>query len=123
MYNLDDRQRVMKVKAREGLTYPETRHRFGVGMRTLFKWNKKIEPQRRRNKPATKIDMEALRRDVVNHPHQYQYERAQMFGVSTTAIFYGLKDSGSALKKRGIIRRQRQWNVYSFKVGSSRMSV
>jgi transposase len=54
MYSLDYRQRMMKVKAREGLTDLETRQRFGVGMRTLFKWNKKIEPQRQRNKPATK---------------------------------------------------------------------
>jgi transposase len=102
MYSLDYRQRVMRVKAREGLTDPETRQRFGVGRRTLCKWNKKIEPQRRQNKPATKIDLEAPRRDVVNHPHQYQYERAPMFGVSTTAIFYALKRLGISSKKNTV---------------------
>ena len=43
-----------------------------------------------------------LRRDVVNHPDQVQYERAQLFGVSTTAIFYALKRLGISSKKNAV---------------------
>ena len=37
----------------------------------------------KRNKPATKVDMEQLRRDVEKDPDDYQWERAKRLGVTT----------------------------------------
>ena len=102
MYSLDYRQRVMRIKEEEGLTYEATSKRFRVGMRTLFKWSKRIEPKLKRNKPATKVDMEALRRDVDLYPDKYQWERAKAFGVSTPTIFYALKRLGVSYKKNTV---------------------
>ncbi|WP_317174714.1 IS630 transposase-related protein [Chryseobacterium antibioticum] len=51
------------------------------------RWKIRIEPKTKRNKPATKIDMEALRK----HVDAYQYERAEVFGVSPNCILYALR--------------------------------
>jgi len=65
--------------------------RFGISVRTLFRWKNQLEPKTRRNKPATKIDMEALKQHVEDYPDAYQYERAQALGVSPTCILYALR--------------------------------
>lgn len=38
-----------------------------------------------------KIDLEALRMDIIDYPDAYQHERAQRFGVAQNAIFFALK--------------------------------
>ena len=48
----------------------------------VTRWLKTPEPKTTRTKPATKIDMVALARDVVAYPDAYHYERARRFGVS-----------------------------------------
>jgi len=98
-YSIDFRKQVFKIKEQEKLTFQETNDRFGVPMRTLFRWEQRIEPKTKRNKPSTKVDMEALRKDVEEYPDRYQYERAKQFGVSQSAIFYALKRLGVSYKK------------------------
>nr|MBS9767835.1 IS630 family transposase [Flavobacteriaceae bacterium] len=85
-YSLDFRQRVFNIKEKEGLTFQEVSDRFSIPIRTLFRWQNRIEPKTKRNKPATKIDMEALAKDIKEHLDLYQYERAKKFGVSQSAI-------------------------------------
>ncbi|UZO79420.1 transposase [Aquimarina sp. ERC-38] len=98
-YSLDFRQRVFKVKEEEGLSFQELSDRFRVTTRTLFRWQKCIEPKVKRNKPATKIDMGALAKDVADHPDHYQYERAKKFGVTQSSIYYALKRLNISNKK------------------------
>ena len=91
MYPLKFREKVFAVKERYKLTYKETSERFDVSMKTLFRWQQRIEPKLSRNKPATKIDMEALEEDVELYPDDYQWERAKRFKVSQSAINSALK--------------------------------
>lgn len=98
-YSLDFRRRVFELKAKKGLTFEETSQHFGIGIRTLFRWQKCIEPCTTRNKPATKIDMDALLEDVRQNPSDYQYERAQRFGVTPRAIGFALKRLNISRKK------------------------
>ena len=60
----------------------------------MFRWSKRIEAQHPRHKPATKIDMDALKQDVEAYPDAYQYERAERFGVSRRTIGYAWKRLG-----------------------------
>ena len=101
-YSLDFRKQVFKVKQKEKLTFEQTSDRFSIPIRTLFRWQNRIEPKTKRDKPSTKIDMEALAKDVKDNPDLYQYERAKAFGVSQSAIFYALKRLKISYKKNAI---------------------
>ena len=61
-----------------------------------------MEPKIKRNKPATKINMEALKKDVKEYPDRYQYERAEKFGVTQAAIWFALKRLGMSYKKNSV---------------------
>lgn len=98
-YSLDFRQKVLRVRAKEKLTFIETAKRFDIGLASLVRWSKDIVPQKTRNKPATKIDMEALKKDIEAYPDAYQYERAERLGVSKVGIWYALKRLKVTYKK------------------------
>lgn len=101
-YSLDFRKRVFEAKEKNGLNFPETSRRFAVPMRTLFRWKQRIKPKTKRNKPATKINMNVLRKDVEQHPDRYQYERAKDFGVTQGAIWFALQRLNVSYKKNSI---------------------
>jgi len=89
----------MSVKSREGLSFAKTAQRFCVSLASVVRWSKKLEPRTERYKPATKIDMEALKEDIKLYPDAYHYERAERFGVSTNGIVYALRRLGVTYKK------------------------
>ena len=98
-YSTDFRRKVIGIKEQENLTTEEAAKRFGIGTANFSRWNKNLEPKRTRNKPAAKIDMEALRRDVESYPDAYHHERASRFGVSEGGIRKALKRLGISYKK------------------------
>jgi len=98
-YSLDFRKKVFQYKKKERLTFDQTSKHFDIPIRTLFRWSKRLEPCVTRNKPATKIDMDALAKDIEAHPDDYQWERAIRFGVTQTAIRFALKRLGVSYKK------------------------
>jgi transposase len=73
--------------------------RFGVGKQTIYNWTKRLLPHETRNKPATKIDMQALLKDVKKYPDAYQFERAKRLDVSVRCVGYALKRLGVSYKK------------------------
>ena len=98
-YSLDFRFHVLKVKEAERLTFQECASRFCVGIASLVRWSKNPYPKTQRNKPATKIDREALKKDIQDSPDAYQYARAQRFGVTATGIWHALKRLEVTYKK------------------------
>jgi len=98
-YSSDFRRKVLSVREKEGLTIAQVAARFCVGIASVTRWIKSPDPQLTRNKPATKIDMIALARDVEEYPDAYQYERARRFGVSVQGINYALRRLGVTYKK------------------------
>ncbi len=98
-YSSDFRRKVLSVREKEGLTIAQVAERFCVGTASVTRWLKTPEPKTTRNKPATKIDMVALARDVVAYPDAYHYERARRFGVSVQGIHYALRRLGVTYKK------------------------
>lgn len=99
VYETSFRKKVFEIKNKEGLTYEEAAKRFGISIRTIFRWKHKPVLVKKRNKPATKINMEALKKDVQSRPDEYHYERATRFNVSTSAICYAIKRLGIRYKK------------------------
>ena len=72
---------------------------FDVCTRSIQQWKKstvaKPIPGR---KP--KISTEEINADVEKYPDDYQYERAERFGVSTHAVFNALHTAKITRKKR-----------------------
>jgi len=101
-YNLDFRQKVFAYKEKKDLTFEQTSEHFDIGIRTLFRWQQSLEPCTTRNKPATKIDMDALRQDIEHSPEDYQWERAQRFQVTQPAITKALKRLKVSYKKNTV---------------------
>ena len=99
-YTLDFRKKVMEIKESEKLSVKETAKRFGIGTDTVVRWKKNITPCKNRNKPSTKINMEALKKDVEENPDYYLLERAEKFKVSGSAIFYALRRLNIRCKKK-----------------------
>lgn len=98
-YSLDFRQRVMKDKESNGLTFQAVSEKYNVSIRTLFRWADNIEPCVSRDKPATKVDEQALLKDIENFPDAYQFERAKRLSVTQPAIHYALKRLNITYKK------------------------
>lgn len=99
-YALKFREKVLEVRAREGLTIAQVAARFDVGVASVVRWLKSPVPKARRNKKATRIDMAALERDVREHPDAFQYERAARFDVSRRGIGQALRRLGVTYKKK-----------------------
>lgn len=98
-YPLKFRQKVLEVKEKENLTFKETAARFDISISNISRWQKCLEPRNTRNKPAVKINMEALKQDVEAHPDAYHYERAARFNVSERGIAKALKRLNISRKK------------------------
>ena len=98
-YSTDFRRKVLEVRDRDGLSFEQTAALFGVAKSSVRRWTERLEPCINRNKPATKIDMKLLSRDVGMYPDAYQYERAERLGCSRRGI-------GEALKRLKISRKK-----------------
>ena len=98
-YSLRFRQKVFSTKEKFHLTFEQTSQRFDIPIRTLFRWQRKMAPCMTRNKPATKLDMTQLAKDVAMTPDAYQWERAKRLGVAESPIGYGLPRLKISYKK------------------------
>lgn len=112
MYSVHTRRKIIETKKREGLTFIEAGKRFGMSPNTIFKWTKRIEPKKKWEKGAIKIDMEVLKEDVKENPELYQYERAKKFKVSQNCICKGLKRLGISYKKNVETSESRRRKAY-----------
>ncbi len=73
--------------------------RFKISTTTISKWKKELTPKQNRNKQPIKIDREALKKDIQDHPDSYGYERASRLGVSASGIKHAKKRIGVTYKK------------------------
>ena len=91
VYSLDCRKQVLKVKQTDKLTCQEVSDRFGLSIRALLRWQQRIIPKTKPNKPSTKLNLEAWHQDVEDNLDHFQYQGAKKCGVSRSAIYYALK--------------------------------
>ena len=98
-YGVKFRRHVFSVREREGLSFAETCERFSVGVASLTRWTRRVEPQATREGRPRKIDLEKRMRDVRDDPDAFQHERAARFGVTPKAIWQALRKLGVTYKK------------------------
>lgn len=99
----------LRIKAldylEKGNSIEDTSLIFGVTTRTLFNWIKRkkegcLAPKKTKNRRSHKIDEEALRLYIDEHPDSYLREIAEVFGTTISAVFYACKRLKITLKKR-----------------------
>lgn len=98
-YSIDFRKKVLKAKAKERLSFEKVAARFCVSKAAVVRWSKNLKSPNKRNKPWKKLDKEALKKDILEFPDSYCYERAQRLGVSSSGIRYAKKRLGVTYKK------------------------
>ena len=113
-YSLDMRKKILKIRLDEGLSMAKVAKRFGVGVASVMRWSNNIDCVKKRNR-SSKIDREALKRDVEQYPDAYQFERSIRFGVSDYCVWYALKRLNITYKKKPCsIQKQPQKNALFF---------
>ena len=112
-YPLTFRRHVLKIQHQEALTFKATAHRFGIGIASLVRWHHSLEPKGRPQQ-SYKIDMEALKKDVITSPDDYLYERAARFHVTPTGIYLALRRMGITYKKNPLSSQTQSRGSYHF---------
>lgn len=90
-YSKDLRLKVLETREKDNLSMKEVSKRFGVGVTSFMRWTKNLDSKKTRNKPAVKIDMDALRSDVKEFPDAYLKERAERLKVSHNLYLESIK--------------------------------
>ena len=98
-HSVSFRRHVLRIKARDDLSFAQVAARFSVGVASVKRWSKRVEPKPYERRKGIKIDLEALAQDVRDHPDAYQYERAARFGVTPKAIWKALRKLDVTYKK------------------------
>jgi transposase len=98
-YDIRFRCHVLKIRDQEGLSFSRVAERFGLSKQSVYNWSKRLEEQKKRFKPATKIDMATLSEDIRQYPDGYQYARAARLGVSRQGIWHALRRLKVTYKK------------------------
>ena len=112
MYSMHIRKKILLIKKKEKLSYVKIGKRFGMSPNTIYRWTKRLEAKVKREKGATKIDMNRLKEDVMKNPDLYQYERAEKYKVSQNCIHKALKRIGVTYKKNTTTSKSRRKKAY-----------
>ena len=100
-YSVDFRKKVLKIKSEEKLSCREVAKRFKIGVMTVVRWGKRLEPKLIRERSADKLALDArLLKDVSAHPYAFQYERAKRLGMSQAGVWRALKRLKITRKKK-----------------------
>jgi len=79
-YSIQFRKKLLELQ-KSGESFIKLSKRFKISTTTISRWKKELYPKKHRNKKPVKIDYEALKRDIQEHPDSYSYKRALRLGV------------------------------------------
>ncbi|NJL97369.1 MAG: hypothetical protein HC924_00300 [Synechococcaceae cyanobacterium SM2_3_2] len=79
---------------------------YQMGRATIYRWlaQPNLEPIKVKRRQR-KLDWEALRQDVLDHPDARLIDRANKFGVKVSSIWYALKEMKITRKKTSQLQR------------------
>lgn len=88
----------------KGHTYKDTSEKYNISTITIKRWEKQLEKEgdleikvRKRN--PKKINLDELQKYIEENPDRYNYEIAEVFNCSTSAVFKAKKKLKITRKK------------------------
>jgi len=99
-YDLDLRQKVIDY-IENGGRVTKAAQVFGIGRASIYRWlsRKELEATKVKYRQRS-LDRKELLKDIQENPETRLKQRAEKFGVSTTAIFKAIKKMKITRKKR-----------------------
>ena len=94
------RKKVLDYRTTHHLSIRQTAAHFKISPNSVLLWSKNLVPLAKKNRPPSKISNQALREDVDKYPDDFQYERADRFGVTKSAIQLAMKRLNLTRKKK-----------------------
>ena len=107
-YSLDLRQRVVDF-VKNGGSKAEASRVYEVSIWCVYDWckRKELAPKQLPERRNRKLDWKELRRHVQEHPDALLRERAEYFGVHTSAIGYACKQMKLTPKKNATLQAEK----------------
>lgn len=107
-YSLDLRRRVVEF-VEQGGSKAEASRVYRVSIWCVYDWCKRsdLRPKQLPERRKRKLDWEALRRHVQEHPDALLRERAEHFRVHINAIWYALKEIELTHKKNFALQAEK----------------
>ena len=106
-YSLDLRQKVVDY-IENGGRVTKAAQVFGIGRASIYRWLERKELAATKVKYRQRsLDIRELSKDIQENPEATLKQRAEKFGVSTTAIFKALKKMKITRKKKELRYRER----------------
>lgn len=103
MHSLDFRKTVIRVRKENKWTIEETADFFKISIASIVRWLRELEPKVRKAR-ATKISLDVVEQDVLEHPDKFQSERAKELGVAQSTMWGYLKKLKITCKKNSSSR-------------------
>lgn len=102
-YSLDLRQKVIDY-IENGGRVTKAAQVFGIGRASIYRWleRKELAATKVKYRQRT-LDIRELSKDIQENPEARLKQRAEKFGVSTTAIFKALKKMKITRKKKNYV--------------------
>ena len=102
-YSLDLRQKVIDY-IENGGRVSKAAQVFGIGRASIYRWLERKELAATKVKYRQRsLDIRELSKDIQENPEARLKQRAEKFGVSTTAIFKALKKMKITKKKKNYV--------------------
>jgi transposase len=102
-YGLDLRQKVIDY-IENGGRVTKAAQVFGIGRASIYRWlsRKELEATKVKYRQRS-LDRKELLKDIQENPETRLKQRAEKFGVSTTAIFKAIKKMKITRKKKNYV--------------------
>lgn len=112
-YSKDFRKRAIDFVIEENNSMRSASKIFAIQYNTMKEWVKifketgEFSPKAICGKQPTKVNLSELSQQVLEYPDRFQYEHAQTFGVTQSAISKALNKLGITLKKKHLVMKNK----------------
>jgi len=106
MYANEVKEYFVKEQAKSDLTIEKFCEKYGLLIRSFFRWKMKLEKNHTLERDKTnlgksrKLKEDMLKKDIEEYPDSFYYERAKRLNCSKMTVFHAVHKFGFSHKKK-----------------------